>query len=125
MHILYFDEAGDLGLFVENSPSKIQLIFALKGIIVPQANVAKPTSRLMALKLKHFGLSYPKNAKFELLRYEIKGKNIRRDLRKSSHALAHLHFIDDYLASLKSLDYHLQASQCVKGLGFPFDGEAV
>jgi Protein of unknown function (DUF3800) len=126
VYILYFDESGDLGPFVENSPSNMQPIFALGGVVVPQANVTELTSRLMALKRKHYGLSYPKNEKYELLRNEIKGKDIRRELRKKGgHARAQLLFIDDLLATLKSLDCHLLASIYVKGLESPFDGKAV
>lgn len=81
MHILYFDESGDLGRLRANQGKNMQPVFVLGAVLVPQENLRKLTLSFIRLKEKYLGVRSPATERLESLRTEVKGKSLRKQLR--------------------------------------------
>lgn len=126
MHILYIDESGDLAPLVPERTHLVQPVFAIGGLLIPQENLAAVTLRFMALKSKYFGIASLPSEKFEAIKQEVKGSNLRSEFRrKGGHARKQLQFMDELLSMLSERNCKVLGSIYVKGVGRPFDGRAV
>jgi hypothetical protein len=126
MHILYLDESGDFGQLHRANPAHVQPIFALGGILVPQQNNLQLNFEFMRLKQKLVKTPEVPGQTFEILKKEIKGSELRRELRqKQNHARFQLQFLDELLALLGRFDCSIMASVYVKNPDKQMDSRAV
>ena len=125
--ICYIDEAGCTGV-LPSATSSIQPAFIITSLIVDEGNLNALTTRFVGLKLKYFPTSFA-NLKHDLdaLTVEIKGCDIRRDLRgdNKTKRKQRQKFLDEIFSLLDDLDVRLVARIWIKGIGAKFDGRAI
>lgn len=126
MHFLFLDESGDLGALKSDTLKNSQPVFVLGGLIVSHEHIYPLTTSLLALKQKHFRKKEAGQPSLSTLLDELKGSQIRRDIRKRGFkARAQLQFMDDLLETLEKYNCRILASIYVKGIDKSFNGRAV
>ena len=127
MHLCYVDEAGCPGA-LPSATSDVQPVLVIAGLFVPQAQLTSLTRNFLQLK-RHFnpGLAPAASPWLDLAKNEIKGADLRRDLRHAgrNRRRAVNGFLDRVLGQLEQANAKLVARIYIKGPGAPFDGRAV
>jgi Protein of unknown function (DUF3800) len=128
MYICYVDEAGCPGA-LPHATSSVQPCLVLAGLLLPQDSLVNVTNEFLSLKAR-FNPSTVAGKKKHFLdtaKDEIKGSDLRRDIRKPSRnrRRAVFGFIDKVLEILERYDAKIIARIYVKSPGAPFNGRAV
>jgi len=126
-YILYIDEAGCPGQ-LPSQTSDVQPIFCITGIIVPREHLSSLTHEFLDLKRrfnpKHFqSLRHD----LEIMLYEIKGSDLRSDIRGNSRNKRRRAFgiLDKTFDLLEKYNCKLLARGYIKRPAGTFDGNAV
>jgi len=126
-YICYVDEAGCPGA-LPSPHSNVQPCIVISGLIVPQENVAELTREYLRLK-RTFNPHYAANLQhdLQLILYEIKGSDLRSDIRKGNRNKRRRTFgwLDKTLNLLERLDCQLVSRIYIKPPGGAFDGKKV
>ena len=126
-YVLYVDEAGCTGE-LPAANSKIQPIFCIVGLIVPQEHLSEITNEFLHLK-RQFNPKHAASLSHDLaiLLYEIKGSDLRSDARNTSRNKRRRVFglIDQTLDILERYNCKLLSRGYIKAIGEHFDGNAV
>ncbi|MGF2736936.1 DUF3800 domain-containing protein [Marinobacter sp. DUT-1] len=126
-YICYVDEAGCPGQ-LPSANCNVQPCIVISGLIVPQENVAELTREYLRLK-RTFNPRYAANLRhdLQLILYEIKGSDLRTDIRKGNRNKRRRTFgwLDKTLDLLDRLDCKIVSRVYVKPPGGPFDGKKV
>ncbi len=125
MYLCYIDEAGCPGA-LPSATSNVQPILVLTGLFFPQANLMTLTKEFLDLKAT-FNPNVASPFSLDIARYEIKGSNLRQDIRKGNRNQRRraFGFIDKSLDILDRHEAKLVAKVYVKAPGAPFNGRAV
>jgi len=125
-YLCYIDEAG-CTTPLPSAQTDIQPVLVIVGLIVDAANVRALTLDFLKLKRQYFPNKFGNgNHLLDDVLVEIKGSDLRSTIRKyGAKAGATLKFIDATLNLLRANDARLFASVWVKGIGKPFDGQAI
>ncbi len=128
MYVCYVDEAGCLGV-LPSATSDIQPVFVLIGLALPSRAIRPLTIAFLQLKHTFFPTGSRAFSQFlDLVKYEIKGAEIRRNISSKGtpsqqrHALG---FLDKSIALLREYDAKVFGRIWIKGINLPFDGRAV
>jgi hypothetical protein len=127
MHICYVDEAGCPGALPARN-SNVQPTLVLTALFIPQQNLAPLTCQFLTLKSRfNPGLRAGCNHFLDVAKKEIKGSDLRGDIRRANRnrRRAVFGFVDSALELLTNNDARILARVYVKGPGQPFDGRAV
>lgn len=121
MYLCYIDESGD-SQAIPNNTSSVQPLLVISGIFINADNIAALTSDYIHLKRKYYpNLFSSIKHDLDVLLTEIKGSDIRADIRKhastSKIVQHHFRFLDDIFSLLKKYDSKLVARIWVKQLG--------
>ncbi len=121
------DEAGCLGV-LPSSTSNVQPVFCLAALIIPQKNLLDITHEFLTLK-REFNPNYAQNLNhdLDLILYEIKGSNIRSDIKSSSRNKSRrsIGLIDKTLRILEKYECKLLARGFIKEPGGSFESNSV
>lgn len=122
MHICYIDEAGCPG-GLPSSTANIQPLLVITGLFIPQNNLINFTRDFLALK-SNFNPSVHNR---DIPMHEIKGSDLRRDIRRGNRNLRRrtFGFLDKSLDALDRYNAKLVSRIYVKQPGAGFDGKAV
>lgn len=125
MYICYIDEAGCTG-YLPSATSDIQPVLVICGLVINQANIQALTRDFIDLKKRFFPRLLPTNAlNLDWMCKEIKGADLRKSVinpREKRHAVG---VLDNIIRLLQKYNCHLIGRVWVKGIGLPFDGNAV
>lgn len=127
MYLCYVDEAGCLGA-LPNGTSPIQPVFVLAGLIVDACHVQALTLDLLMLKRRFYPNLLSPDAQFlDWIQAEVKGNDVRGHIRRNSrnrrrHAIG---FLDGLVTLLEDHGARLIGRLYVKGIGTPFQAQAV
>lgn len=108
-----------------HSSSDVQPILVLSGLILRQDKLVSLTRDFVRLK-KAFSPNISLPYELDFARYEMKGADLRRDIRKGNrNSRRHVfRFLDDVLALLDSCDAKFVTRIYIKKPGDAFDGKA-
>lgn len=122
MYICYIDEAGCPGS-LPSATSDVQPILAISGLFLPQRNLIDFTRDFLAVKSRF----NPSISHLEIARHEIKGADLRRDIRNGNRNLRRrsFGFLDKSLELMNRYGIKLVARIYVKQPTAAFDGKAV
>ena len=127
VYLCYVDEAGCPGA-LPSATSDIQPVLVIAALFVPQSQLALLTRSFLQIK-RHFnpGLAPLNSHWLDLARCEIKGADLRRDLRHAgrNRRRAVNGFLDRVITLLQSSSAQLVARIYIKQPGGRFDGRAV
>lgn len=127
MHLCYVDEAGCPGA-LPSATSSVQPVLVIAALFVPQSQLSLLTRDFLQLK-RHFnpGLAPASSQWLDLAKIEIKGADLRHDLRKAGRNRRRgvNGFLDRVLKLLEQANCRIVARVYIKGPGDPFDGRAV
>lgn len=126
-HLCYIDESGCLGA-LPAANSGVQPVFALIGLIVPAERLVSITHGLIKLKQRFNPQNFHNRNYLESILPEIKGKNLRNDLKSSRHKKRRtvLAFIDGVIRLLEvSPQVRIVGRVWIKPVGKPFDGRSI
>jgi hypothetical protein len=127
MYLCYMDESGCTGA-LPSATSPIQPILAVTGIIVDESRLHHITIDYLNLKQRFFPGKLPVTAEFlQWVLVEIKGSEVRKQVRSSSHrkrSPAFL-FLDEFIKLLESYAIKIIGRIWAKGIGQPFNGRSV
>lgn len=127
MHLCYVDEAGCPGA-LPSATSSVQPVLVIAALFVPQSQLSVLTRDFLQLK-RHFnpGLAPTLSPWLDLAKNEIKGADLRRDLRMAGRNRRRgvNGFLDRVLKLLEQANCKLVARIYIKGPGGPFNGRAV
>ena len=129
LHFCYIDESGDSQAIRSASDDK-QPMLVIGGLIVDATKIGDITKDFINLKRKYYPRRFPPTLPYlSILLTEIKGSDIRTELRKnptgSAIAQHHFHFLDDVMALCKSHDIKLVARVWVKQFGQAINDKSV
>lgn len=127
MHFCYIDEAGCPGA-LPSATSVVQPALVIAGLIIPQSSLVTLTRSFLQLKRQfNPGLCPVSSHWLDIAKKEIKGSDLRRDLRNGgrNRRRAVYFFLDRVIKLLQASDAKLVARIYVKGPGAAFDGKAV
>jgi hypothetical protein len=127
MHVLYIDEAGDTGM-LPAANSDIQPVFVIAGCILHHSIISQFTRDFLSLKKRYSPHApVPGAGPLDAVLAEIKGCDVRRDVRNTSHRKSRwaLRLLDSFLQLLEECHARILGRVWVKGIGVPFDGKAV
>lgn len=128
MYVFYVDEAGCTGT-LPDAQSLIQPVFILGGLMIHQQCVRQLTWDLLGLKKRFFArlLQSAGTSSLDCIKTEIKGAEIRRNLRAGSRQEQRysITLLDCFLKVLEDHNVRLLARVYIKGIGQPFNGTAV
>ncbi len=125
-YTLYLDEAGCMGTLPVGH-SKIQPVFCLLGLIIPNNKLKHLTFDFLQLK-REFNPAMAKSLShnLDIINYEIKGSNLRQDFNKSRNIRRRaLGFLDKSIKLLEKNDCRVLARAYIKNTGQAFDGNAL
>lgn len=127
LHICYLDESGCTGRlpFVG---SEIQPVFALAGLAVPAAEITPMTLEFMNIKRRFNPGIFSGDAHgLDAILREVKGENLRADLRSSSRNRRRraLEFLDRALSLLERRRVRLAGRVWIKPVGGEFKGREI
>lgn len=119
-YICYVDEAG-CGAALPAKRTDIQPLLVVAGLVVRQDALADLTTEFLELKRTYFPRSFTSRHLLDDVREEIKGSDLRGEIRKRGHrAKAQLRFVDDTLTLLERLECRALGTIWIKGIGAPF-----
>lgn len=124
----YLDEAGCPGM-LPSATSQIQPVFVLTALFFPESNIRQLTKDYVALKVKYYPAAFSHlTHDLEALRVELKGSELKKDLRKHHTDPARKtaeRFLDDVLSLVKQHEGRLISRIWIKGVGKPFNGRSI
>ncbi len=130
MHYCYIDESGNSEV-ITSATQNVQPIVAMVGLFIDADSITNLTNDFISLKRTYYPGSFS-SLKHDLqaLLMEIKGSDIRTDVRKASTLKTpkiehHFHFLDEVLKLLKKYDVKLISRIWVKGFGKSLDDKSV
>lgn len=129
MHFCYVDESGDSQAVTGPTDDK-QPMLVIAGLIVDAGKISQLTADFIALKRKFYPSLFSGAAHdLDVLIHEIKGSDIRTDIRNklSSSKLVqhHFRFLDDIFTLCKSHGVRVVARVWVKSFGHPINDKSV
>jgi hypothetical protein len=127
MYYCYIEEAGCTGALV-SCTSDVQPVFALCGIIVNQRNIKNITYDFIDIKKKHSpGLSRKCRHNFDNMLWEIKGKEIRKHVRKSGRKAKRnaLYYLDKVLSLIEYYNIRIVGLAWIKKPKAEFRGTSI
>ncbi|MDQ7012924.1 MAG: DUF3800 domain-containing protein [Planctomycetota bacterium] len=127
MRILFIDESGCLGALPVGN-SKIQPVFCLAGLIIPQDRISMLTRDWIDLKQRFFPRLCKIGARsWDWQMAEIKGADLRRPFRKGNRRLIRhaTGFLDKTIELLESHDSKLVSRTWIKNPGDSFNHRSV
>ncbi len=118
MHICYVDESGD-SQAINSATHSVQPCLVIAGLFVNAGSIHAITKEFIQLKARFYpGKFRHINHDLDILLTEIKGSDIRTDIRAnllaSSKVQHHLKFLDEILAICKKYDVKLVSRIWVK-----------
>jgi hypothetical protein len=130
LHILYVDEAGDLGTLPQAPASNgnDQPVLIIGGLIIATSRLESLTQDFLSLKGRWFpGLAYLSHKHLDKILPEIKGADLRRHATRGTHNPRRhaIGFLDHLIRLLRRYDARLVARIWIKPLGQPFNGRPV
>ena len=125
MYILYIDEAGCPGA-LPNATSDIQPLLVLTGMILKQDRLQALTREFLTLK-RRFSPSIPLAHELDIARHEMKGADLRRDIRNGKRNVRRraVVFMNSVLTLLEKHGVQFLSRIYIKNPGAHFDGKAV
>jgi hypothetical protein len=130
MYYCYIDESGNTEVI--NAPTdNVQPTVVMAGIIVEASKLPRLTSDFIEIKRKYYPNKFLKiKHDLEALLLEIKGSDIRTDIRDKRNKLDkkvqhHFHFLDAIFSLLKSNEMKIISRIWVKGFKRPLLDESV
>lgn len=124
MYITYLDESGCTGV-LPTATSDIQPVLSILAISVRADRVPSLTTDFVSMKRRFFPASahpaYPLNSILE----EIKGADLRRDIRNANNVRHHLLFLGQLLRLLDNYGAVIFGRIYIKPIGGRFDGMPV
>ena len=129
LHFCYIDESGDSQAIKSASDDK-QPMLVIGGLIVDATKISNITHDFINLKRKYYPRKFPATLPYlSILLTEIKGSDIRTDIRKNPPQSAivqhHFHFLDDVIALCKRYDVKIVGRVWIKRFGQPINDKAV
>jgi hypothetical protein len=127
MYICYIDEAGCPGA-LPSATSDVQPVLVLTGVILPQYNLSDLTKKFLALKAQfHPHIASKLKHELDIAKYEIKGADLRRDIRRGNRNLRRqvFGFLDKTLDLLEKYQVNLVSKIYIKEPAGAFDGKSV
>lgn len=126
--ICYLDETGCTGV-LPNATAPIQPVFVLSALLVDQSHVRLLTQEFVKLKVQYYPAKFAAlKHDLEAMRIEIKGSDLKKDLRgantKNAQQTAE-RFLDDLIKLIKKVDGKIVSRIWVKGIGHAFDGKSI
>lgn len=125
--ICYIAEAGCTGM-LPSATSAIQPALVISALIVDLVKVPEVTNNFIKLKVKYFPGQFSRlKHDLEALMVEIKGADVRADLRRGPKQKIQQRqkFLDDVFALLDNSGAKLVSRIWIKGIGQPFNGRAI
>ena len=112
-----------------SATSQIQPVFVLTALFFPESNIRQLTKDYVALKVKYYPAAFSHlTHDLEALRVELKGSELKKDLRKHHTDPARKtaeRFLDDVLSLVKQHEGRLISRIWIKGVGKPFNGRSI
>ena len=127
MYLCYIDEAGCSGS-LKSSTDSVQPLLVIGAVFLPAHELAACTLRLLEIKRKYFPhRSAGASHLLDDILWEIKGADIRRDIRSPIRTQKRRarSFLDDALELLESCNAKIAAKVYVKAVGAPADGTSM
>lgn len=127
MYFCYIDEAGCPGA-LPSATSIVQPVLVIAALFLPQDRLTNLTREFLQLKRRfNPGLSPASSHWLDIAKQEIKGADLRRDLRQAgrNRRRAVNGFLDKVLQLLEDNDAKIVAKIYVKAPSQPFKGTAV
>lgn len=126
MYVCYLDEAGN-GQTLEQSAPDAPPVFVLGGLTVHDRHIKGLVWDFLELKKKHRPMLRSVELLSEVIRTEIKGSDVRKDLRstKRNAVRGAIGLLDSLTVILRERDARILARVWVKEEGKPFDEERV
>ena len=86
MQLCFIDEAGDLGVLRDPPAPNDQPVLVVAGLFVDAARLVSLTHEYLDLKYRFFpGLNYSSTRRLDRILPEIKGSEIRKQLKQLQH----------------------------------------
>lgn len=129
MYLCYIDESGD-SQPIKAANDDIQPLLVVAGIFISSEAVRALTADFIALKRRFYPAYFAQIVHpLDVLLKEMKGSDIRRDIRDnpvtSAKVMHHFRFLDEALRLLKAYDARLVARIWVKRLGVPLTDKSI
>ncbi len=129
MHICYIDESGD-SQSVNTPTDNKQPMLVISGLFVDASNISRLTDEFIRLKRKYYPNKFARTTHaLDVLLTEIKGSEIRSDIRKnqinSRITKHHFHFLDDVLGICKAQNVKIVSRIWVKNYSQPLNDKSV
>lgn len=129
MHFCYIDESGDSQAIASQNDTK-QPMLVIAGLIVESSKIRQLTADFIELKrLFYPGIFSGTSHDLDVLIHEIKGADIRTDIRKnppsSQIVQHHFRFLDKMLALCKTYEAKIVGRVWVKAFGEPLNDTSV
>lgn len=127
MYVCYIDEAGCTGE-LPAANSSIQPVFAILGLVLPQAQVPAVTRQLISVKQRFFPSRLPPGSLYhDWMGLEIKGADIRRMARSTARNERRFAYgvVQECLGILTAHDAKIFGRVYAKPIGGAFDGTSV
>lgn len=125
MYFLYLDEAGCPGTWIGDEGGA-QPALVVVGVMVSVENIAPITREFISLKRRFFPGLFLESSFLDSLTVEIKGADIRSQIRKKGrNAKVQLQFMDELLKLLVRFDVRITSTMWPKTLGAQFNGRSV
>ena len=129
MHFCYVDESGDSQAIMHETDNK-QPLLVIGAVFVNADSIRQITQEFIALKRQFYPSVFPHSTQnLDVLLTEIKGSDIRTDVRKNLTSSAvvrhHFRFLDDVFALCKRHEIKLVARVWVKSFGQPLSDQSV
>jgi Protein of unknown function (DUF3800) len=127
MLICYVDEAGCPGE-LPSATSKIQPVLVVAGLVIDHDRLRDLSYEFMALKERFFpGLVARSRRPLDRIRVEVKGAELRAQVRSGSHRKARhaVSFLDRVLKMVENHEGKLTGRIWIKGIAKEFKGQAV
>ena len=129
MHICYIDESGD-SQAINSASASVQPCLVIAGLFVDAASIRSLTNEFIQLKIRFYPGKFKHiNHDLDILLTEIKGSDIRTDIR--SNALTspkiqhHMKFMDEIFRICKKYNVKIVSRVWVKAFGKPIVDKSV
>ncbi|HDR9275454.1 TPA: DUF3800 domain-containing protein [Burkholderia vietnamiensis] len=130
MHFCYIDESGDSQAILNATDNK-QPMLVIAGLFIDASAISGLTKDFIDLKRRYYpSLFASVNHELDVLLVEIKGSDLRTDIRKSNSITSaivqhHFHFLDDVFALCKKYDVKIVGRVWAKAFGQAINDESV
>jgi hypothetical protein len=127
LRVCYLDESGDTA-WLPTPASPIPPAFVPAAVIVKQVRIQSLTAEFLGLKQRFFPNLMPRTGHYlDCVRREIKGADIRRELRAGRRTIVrhHLGFLDQFVGLLERHEVKIVGRVWIKGIGKAIDPTAL